>query len=131
MEQRSSGQATYEESRHPLWAPLLIFVPPFLPFFWSYRVKYDGDELLFGYNTSYCSKTIKKSKIQHIEPCNINGLSDWGGWGIRLSWNQEGWGYIVANGPGVKVLDAESKNYYTFSCENPKKLIEAFNAQTE
>lgn len=66
-----------------------------------------------------------------MESCTINGLSDWGGWGIRLSWNQDGWGYIAENGPGIKILDGESKKYYTFSCENPNKLIEAFNTQTE
>jgi hypothetical protein len=131
MNSRSFGQATYEESRHPSWTPLLVLFPPLLPFFWSYRVKYDGDELLFGYNTNYCSKTIKKSKIQRVESCTINGLSDWGGWGIRHSWNQDGWGYIAENGPGVKFLDSESNKYYTFSCKDPNKLIEVLHAQTE
>lgn len=129
--EKSGGGSFYQECRHPIWSPLLLLIPPILPLFWTYRVEYNGDELLFGYNTSYCSKKIKKEHIGGIESCNINGLSDWGGWGIRMSLTQAGWGYIAENGPGIKVFDRENNKYYTFSCQNPQQLIEALNSQTE
>jgi hypothetical protein len=119
----------YNETRRPLWLPLLVLLPPLLPLFWTYHVQFHDEDLTFGYNTSYCSKTIKRANIDQIEACQINGLSDWGGWGIRHSWIQNGWGYIAENGPGIKLFDRESNQFYTFNCENPTQLIGLLNGR--
>lgn len=82
-----------------------------------------GDELVVGYNTPLFSKTFKVRDIDEMQACEVNGLVDWGGWGIRGSLRGNGWGYICRNGSGISLLDTGNKTKYTFNCENPQLLM--------
>ncbi len=74
----------YLEQYHPnfLWVLALAF--PVLPLFWNYHVRVTKEIVSFGYSTNIVAKTVDRSSITSVEPFEINPLSGWGGWGIRV-----------------------------------------------
>jgi len=96
-------------------------------------------ELLFGYNTGWTSVALDKSSVASVEVLpHINGLREFGGWGLRKRlWTWET-GYIPKDGPGLRVTvvkpdggrsggaAADKKNgvAYTFLCDDPETVAE-------
>ena len=122
----SARSDLYFETYNPPFLPLLILAFPIMPLFRLYHVRLTKQELSFGYNFGIVSRTVDRSIIQSAEPLeHINGLLQWGGWGIRknLSWQT---GYISKNGSGVKLtLNERGKEFvYVFNCEDPEKLCD-------
>eukprot|EP00529_Nitzschia_sp_RCC80_P036527 CAMPEP_0113487330 /NCGR_PEP_ID=MMETSP0014_2-20120614/25453_1 /TAXON_ID=2857 /ORGANISM="Nitzschia sp." /LENGTH=200 /DNA_ID=CAMNT_0000381023 /DNA_START=106 /DNA_END=708 /DNA_ORIENTATION=- /assembly_acc=CAM_ASM_000159 len=143
-----SSKALYEEEYKPWWISLLIIVFPILPLFWKYHVKLVEEDnrqmsLSFGYSSSLTSKTIASQDVQHLsaKPVQINGLTQWGGYGIRLrlpsiknGFTRWDTGYIVKNGTGVEITTTiicknkdKKQQVYVFNCEEPEKLCELLN----
>lgn len=126
----------YKEEYKPPFLAVLVVVFPIMPLFWRYKVEVTDDSLTFGYSTHLTSKTTPRSQIKEAAPLeHVNGLTQWGGWGIRLG--RSGWGYISKNGGAVQVTlvdDSKDKDKspvestYVFSCENPTKVCELLNA---
>jgi hypothetical protein len=134
-EAKPEDDALYFEEYHPPFLPLLIVVFPIMPIFWNYAVRVTKSTLAFGFNTSLASNKFDRSRIKSAMPIDhINGLTEWGGWGIRLNLRWET-GYIVKNGPGVKLrIDAgegKADSIYYFSCDDPKKVCEILNSEEE
>ena len=91
----------YHEQFAPPWRALLVIVFPIVPIFWNYRVVITKQKLTIGY--SYCYSDIDRNDILTATPMeHVNGLTEWGGWGLRynLKWET---GYIVKNGPAVRI----------------------------
>jgi hypothetical protein len=63
--------------------------------------------------------------VEAIE--HINGLCEWGGYGIRKQLPDWETGYIARNGPGVRMtfLDGNSGKELavTFSCKDPDTVV--------
>jgi hypothetical protein len=126
----------YLETYNPPFLPFLIIAFPIMPFFWRYTVKITPDQLSFGY--SYPKKHIALSSIKEATSLpHVNGLMQWGGWGIRLRYGKNGWetGYITKNGGAVHVTLKDEKNtgkdaVYIFSCDEPKKVCDILNAKS-
>jgi hypothetical protein len=116
-------ESRYHEEFFPPFLPVLVLVPFLLPVFWKYHVDVSEDFLDFGY--SMVRKSVALSQIQSATPIpDINGLTQWGGWGIRYNLAGE-IGYIVTNGPGVRirVSNGEQKEQvYVFNCKDPDKI---------
>ncbi len=114
----------YHEESAPPWRPLLILVFPILPIFWRYRVDVTATTLTVGYSYAYSS--IDRGNIVSAKSvANVNGLTEWGGRGIRYNLRGET-GYIVRNGPAVRIevrKDGKSK-VYVFSCEDAAAVCE-------
>mmetsp|Transcript_12340 Transcript_12340/g.29669 ORF Transcript_12340/g.29669 Transcript_12340/m.29669 type:complete len:200 (+) Transcript_12340:132-731(+) len=141
----TTSKVLYEEEYKPWWTSLLIIVFPILPLFWKYHVKLVEEEnkqmsLSFGYSSSLTSKTIASQDVHNLsaKPVQVNGLTQWGGYGIRLrlptikkgcTWDT---GYIVKNGTGVEITTTIGKNkdkhqIYVFNCEEPEKVCQLLN----
>jgi hypothetical protein len=123
----SNPRALYHEEYKPPFLPALMILPFLLPFFWKYSVTCTDDErVAFGYSTSYTRQELHRSGIVQVSPIDhINGLTEWGGWGIRMNLRGE-IGYIVTNGPAVRVeMTGESGGKtYVFNCKEPQKLCD-------
>lgn len=147
---KEDDQTLYLETYMPPFLPVLVFVFPIMPLFWSYTVEVTRDHLSFGYSYPIVSKTTERSAIREAIPIEyVNGLTQWGGWGIRMrpassarsvggdEEKRSGWweiGYIAKNGGAVKVTllgddangSSASSTYY-FSCDNPQKVCDILN----
>ena len=118
----------YQEEYQPPFLPALIIAFPILPFFWRYHVRVSRKQLSFGYNYGVTAHQVNKSEIVEVSPIDhVNGLLEWGGWGIRknLRWET---GYIAKNGSAIRIVtkDASSgtKKAFVFNCEDPKTVCE-------
>ncbi len=117
----------YHENYPPPWRPLLILVFPLLPIFWTYQITITDTTLSFGY--SYAAKTIDLSDITSATPIEVDGLRNWGGWGIRFNLSGE-IGYICKNGSAVKItVKVKDKNggecepkIYVFNCDEAARV---------
>jgi len=91
-----------------------------------------------GYSHAYSE--IDRNDIvgaAHIE--HVNGLTQWGGWGIRYNLRGE-MGYIVRNGPAVRIEIRKgkenegedcSRKVYVFNCEDAERVCEILNEAKE
>jgi hypothetical protein len=117
----------YEEEYHPPLLPVLVLAFPILPFFWRYHVRVTPKYLSFGFNYGITTQKILKDDIVEVSPIDyVNGLIEWGGWGIRrnLSWET---GYIAKNGPAIRIVTKTRNNkrkVFVFSCDDPKFVCE-------
>lgn len=91
------------------------------------------EEVQFGYRYWLTSVTTKRSSIRKAEPiAHVNGLTGWGGWGIRTNLSGET-GYIAKNGPAVRVTllrgddEISSEKVYVFNCEEPERVSRILN----
>lgn len=116
-------ESRYHEEFFPPFLPVLALVPFLLPVFWTYHVDVTEESLDFGY--SMVHKSVTLSQIKSSTPIlAINGLTQWGGWGIRYNLAGE-IGYIVKNGPGVRITVSngeEKEQVYVFNCKDPDKV---------
>eukprot|EP00295_Goniomonas_pacifica_P005087 CAMPEP_0175824876 /NCGR_PEP_ID=MMETSP0107_2-20121207/10952_1 /TAXON_ID=195067 ORGANISM="Goniomonas pacifica, Strain CCMP1869" /NCGR_SAMPLE_ID=MMETSP0107_2 /ASSEMBLY_ACC=CAM_ASM_000203 /LENGTH=132 /DNA_ID=CAMNT_0017137451 /DNA_START=6 /DNA_END=404 /DNA_ORIENTATION=+ len=120
----------YEEEHHPKWAALLILLPPVLPFFYKYSVRLQEGKLSFGYVTGLCSRReVPVHDVQNPHEVEIKGLSEWGGWGIRMGGGKTG--YIARDGPGIEYFDKGKNQTYIFSCERPGSFLTALQRAKE
>eukprot|EP00591_Stephanopyxis_turris_P001983 CAMPEP_0195524072 /NCGR_PEP_ID=MMETSP0794_2-20130614/23717_1 /TAXON_ID=515487 /ORGANISM="Stephanopyxis turris, Strain CCMP 815" /LENGTH=144 /DNA_ID=CAMNT_0040654219 /DNA_START=115 /DNA_END=549 /DNA_ORIENTATION=+ len=113
-----STNPRYEENWTPLFAPLVFF----LPCFYSYGIRIDDDELLFGYGFrkpwGFTSKKVDLKDLDSIVTGTASwkdNLSKFGGWGIRYDLfhnignngdsdsQSSGWAYNASNGPYVDI----------------------------
>jgi hypothetical protein len=118
----------------------------------KYHVTVTNNELSFGYSTALTSKTIAlqtntSTKIISVNVIdNINGLLNWGGYGIRFNnFSLNPCGYICRNGPGLEVVvgnttvqkEATTKQpsqdqTYVFNCLDPKlvrRMLEKYTTK--
>ena len=129
----------YHEQFAPPWRILLAVVFPIAPIFWNYRVDITKRTLTVGY--SYCYSDIDRNDILSATPIDhVNGLKEWGGWGLRynLKWET---GYIVKNGSAVRIEvrkkasggdsaaddDTTNAKVYVFNTDEPKKVCDILN----
>lgn len=122
----------------------ILYTETYQPFFFfPYSVTVTKTHISFGYYFWLFTKTVDlsssstviKIKAEPIE--HVNGLREWGGWGIRLRRHDGHWetGYIAKNGKAVHIIvvteqqgDAEpSSSYYAFNCSNPQKVCDLIN----
>lgn len=72
-------------------------------------------------------KHVNRSDIISCEVIeHINGICEWGGYGIRKQLPTWDTGYIARNGPGVEVIIKGPDNkelHYTFSCHEPQQVV--------
>jgi hypothetical protein len=124
----------YHEEYRPPFLPVLAILPFLLPVFWVYSVDVTSENLSFGYSWNMARKSVDRSKVSSATAIpHINGLTQWGGWGIRLGLSLKcQTGYIAKNGPGVRIsILNEKKNkesIYVFNCEEPDKVCEILNS---
>lgn len=127
----------YHENYPPPWRPLLILVFPLLPIFWTYQITITDTTISFGY--SYAAKTIDLSDITSATTIDhVNGLRNWGGWGIRFNLSGET-GYICKNGSAVKiavkVLDKnggeKEQKIYVFNCDEASRVCHILNGDKD
>lgn len=126
------GESLYHEQYHPPFLPVLAIVPFFLPAFWNYSVDVTDENLSFGYSWNLTRKSVDRSMISSAIPVkHINGLTQWGGWGIRLNFSGET-GYVSTNGSGVRISIHNGKkrkdSVYVFNCEDPDKVCVLLNS---
>ena len=125
----------YHEQVAPPWRVLLAIVFPIAPIFWNYRVDITKTTLTVGY--SYCYSDIDRNDILRATPIeHVNGLKEWGGWGLRYNLRWET-GYIVKNGPAVRIEirkrgnsaagSSTDKKVYVFNTDDPKKVCDLLN----
>jgi hypothetical protein len=73
-------------------------------------------------------KAVNRSDIVSVEVVDhINGIMDWGGYGIRKQLPSWDTGYIARNGPGVRMVMKHSISY-TFSCRDPNEVVSILTA---
>jgi hypothetical protein len=117
----------YEES-HPLFLPILAILPFLLPFFWTYRVEVSVSQLVFGYSSGLTRRSMDRSMVLSAEPIeHVNGLFQWGGWGIRKNFRWET-GYIASNGPAVRIKTRDKGGTYVFNCKDPQQVCQILNS---
>jgi hypothetical protein len=118
----------------------------------KYHVTVTNNELSFGYSTALTSKTIAlqtntSTKIISVNVIDsINGLFDWGGYGIRFNnFSFNPCGCICRNGPGLEVVvgnttvqkettskQSSQEQTYVFNCLDPKlvrSILEKYNTK--
>jgi hypothetical protein len=141
----NEDRTLYLETYKPPFLALLVIVFPIIPLFWSYSVKVTKDHLTIGYSYPVVAKAIDRSSLQEAIPVEtVNGLMEWGGWGIRLrpshvqakeeQKNKSRWetGYIAKNGGAVKVvLNDEKESIYYFSCDSPQEVCDILNEKDD
>ena len=118
----------YYEEYHPPFLPVLAILPFLLPFFWTYSVRVFDAQLDFGYSSGLTHKNMDRSLVLSAEPIDhVNGLSQWGGWGIRknLQWET---GYIASNGPAVRIKTKDKGRTYVFNCKDPQRVCQILNS---
>lgn len=91
---------------------------------------------------SYAYSQIDRNDILCATPIeHVNGLTQWGGWGIRynLKWEM---GYIAKNGQAIRIEvkkkkengddDATtSKKVYVFNCEEAERVCSILSGSDE
>lgn len=121
----------YEEEYTPPYVYVVaVLCPLVLPFFYKYHVQVDSKQLCVGYSY-YFHEEIDLCSIKKVEVMDhINGLTQFGGWGYRLTLRGES-GYIARNGPGLRVAFENNNNSrertIVFNCQDPeavRKLIQ-------
>jgi hypothetical protein len=118
-----SGDLLYHEDYFPPFLPALVLLPFLLPLFWRYSVTVSREQVVFGYSTWLTRKCIDRSMILSATPIpHVNGLLEWGGWGIRMKLRANEVGYICRNGPAVCIQAGETK--YTFNCKDPELVCD-------
>ena len=123
----------HEEYAPPFW-PALIIVFPILPIFWKYRVDITDTTLQIGY--SYAYSKIDRNDILSATPIEyLNGLKQFGGWGIRYNFSGDT-GYIAKNGSAVKIEVKNTKNsnknkVYVFNCENTERVCSILSGRDD
>jgi hypothetical protein len=134
-----NSSSLYYETYKPPFLPVLILVFPIMPLFWSYSVNVTKEDITFGYSYPLVAKTIKRTQIKDAVPLsNVNGLTQWGGWGIRMRYggSQQGWeyAYLPKNGDAVKLIVHNEENgkdsIYVFSCNEPKRVADILTSQS-
>lgn len=129
------ADSLYHEEYCPPFLPVLVIVPFLFPVFWTYSVDVTSENIAFGYSWNMARKSVERSKVSSatVVP-HINGLTQWGGWGIRLSLAGQT-GYIAKNGAGVRVAILDEKknkeSIYVFNCEDPDKVCELLNSDAK
>jgi len=91
--------------------------------------------LSFGYNTSWTCLQCERSAINSVEVIpHVDGLWQWGGWGLRkklFTWET---GYIPKNGPGIRVIlkegSTDKETPYTFLCDEAEKVAKILQDQS-
>lgn len=74
-------------------------------------------------------KSVDRSQVSSATAIpHINGLTQWGGWGILLGLSLKcQTGYIAKNGPDVRITILHGKknkeSVYVFNCEDPDKVL--------
>ena len=120
----------YHEEFFPPFLPVLVLAPFLLPVFWKYNVDVTDESLEFGYSWNMVRKSVALSQIKTATPVpGINGLTQWGGWGIRYNLAGD-IGYIVTNGPGVRITVSngeQKEQVYVFNCNDPDKVCSLLN----
>jgi hypothetical protein len=136
-DKNDSNVVSYSESYRPPFLPLLLLVFPIMPLFWTYHVLVTKDTLSFGYSSRLTMRTVNRGDngdngeevIESAVPIDyINGLTSFGGWGIRLNLSGDV-GYIANNGPAVKIIllvdqEKNKRRTYVFNCEDPQKVCD-------
>uniref|UniRef100_A0A6U0JUZ2 Uncharacterized protein n=1 Tax=Minutocellus polymorphus TaxID=265543 RepID=A0A6U0JUZ2_9STRA len=130
----------YHEQFAPPWRALLAIVFPIAPIFWNYTVNVTTETLTIGY--SYCYSNIDRDDIVRATPIeHANGLTEWGGWGLRYNLLKWETGYIVKNGPAVRIEvrrkgsddggadhgASTNKKVYVFNTGRPQKVCDILN----
>ena len=130
MESKAASSLYHEEFK-PAFLPILVLVPFLLPVFWTYSIDVTNECLSFGYSWNMARKSVERSQIASAtEVSDINGLTQWGGRGIRYNLKMET-GYIVTNGPGVRItiLNEDQKEHvYVFNCKDPATVCKLLNS---
>lgn len=93
----------------------------------KYHVTITENELSIGYSSGCMQVSFDRSCILEAEEIpHINGLCEWGGYGIRKQLPSWDTGYIARNGPGVRVrvkrVNGKETNYF-FSCHDPAEVV--------
>ena len=150
VEVPAASEILYNEEYMPPFAPVLVIVFPLMPFFWKYHVRVvksstdnnndvnikatssNSTSLSFGYSSWLSSNTFNLDEIDTVQPIShINGLTEYGGWGIKMKLGNFGTtGYIAKNGPGIKLTATNKKGKtkkYVFNCDNPQKVCDLIN----
>ena len=130
----------YHEQFAPPWRILLAVVFPIAPIFWNYRVDITKETLTVGY--SYCYSNIDRNDVISATSIDhVNGLKEWGGWGLRYNLRKWETGYIAKNGPAVRIEvrkkdssgdsatddDTANVKVYVFNTDKPKKVCDILN----
>lgn len=83
-------------------------------------------ELSFGYSAKAAQMNLSRSQLDSVEVIDhINGLCEWGGWGIRKQLPSWETGYLPRNGSGIRITmkDEHGKEKaYTFICNEAEKV---------
>ena len=125
----------YEERYQPWFLPLTLLL---MPIFWEYQVRVTDTEVSFGYTG--CQKSAALSFVVSAEPFEIKPLAHWGGYGIRVRGIFQKpfeTAYVVQSGPGVRLVlrknqgDQEKQSIYVFSCQDPERVCQILNGETE
>mmetsp|Transcript_1463 Transcript_1463/g.3158 ORF Transcript_1463/g.3158 Transcript_1463/m.3158 type:complete len:157 (-) Transcript_1463:322-792(-) len=119
----------YEETWTTPWAPLVFF----LPCFYKYGIRIDGETLTFGYGCTFPGRlaavTVPREEI--IPGSVTSGSATWkdnmfrfGGWGVRAGRIQDsfGWAYVPSNGPFVEVK-LRNGTAYRFVTRKPLEVV--------
>jgi hypothetical protein len=99
-----------------------------------YSVNVTSEQLSFGYSWKMARKSVDRSQVSSATAIpHINGLTQWGGWGIRLGLSlTRQTGYIAKNGPGVRITirngTKNKESIYVFNCGDPDKVCEILNS---
>ena len=130
----------YHEQFAPPWRILLAVVFPIAPIFWNYRVDITKETLTVGY--SYCYSNIDRNDVISATSIDhVNGLKEWGGWGLRYNLRKWETGYIAKNGSAVRIEvrkkdssgdsatddDTANVKVYVFNTDKPKKVCDILN----
>ncbi len=89
-------------------------------------MRLSDDTISFGYSCDCGQRTIDLANVKTAEVVeHINGLCEWGGYGIRWQLPSMEVGYIARNGPGVRLTFMENgkEKAATFSCFDHEKLV--------
>ena len=134
MSTSSNQEPIYYEKYVPSFWPALVIVFPILPIFWKYQVNITETNLTIGY--SYAYSKLDRNDILSATPIeHVNGLKQWGGWGIRYNFSGET-GYIAKNGSAVRIEVKSTKNsgknkVYVFNCEDNKRVCSILSGRDD
>ena len=93
----------------------------------KYHVTVTANELSFGFSSGCMQNSIDRANILEAEVIeHVNGICEWGGYGIRKQLPSWDTGYIARNGPAVRIRikkENGTETNYTFSCHDPETVV--------
>jgi len=100
----------------------------------NYHVRVTPSSVSFGYSSSCGQANIDRSQILTVEAIErINGLCQWGGWGIRYQLPTWEVGYLPKNGSGIRMTytnkDDGKEKAYTFICNEAERVVQILTGE--